>query len=194
MNTLHSRFVVLANENVDTDQIIPARFLTATTRDGIGAGLFADWRYDDVGAPRPDFVLNQPEAESAEVLVVGRNFGCGSSREHAAWALMQNGIRVVVGTEIADIFRANALMNGVLPIIISEDVQAQLVEAGTGTVEVDVEAQTVRFDDDAEHFFDVDPFAKYCLLNGVDEFGFLLQQVDAIDNYEQRAALVVGDL
>ncbi len=188
LNRLSARFVVLENENVDTDQIIPARFLTSTSRVGPGQGLFADWRYDAEGAPYPDFVLNRPEAQGAEVLVVGRNFGCGSSREHAAWALLENGFRVVISTEIADIFRANALKNGVLPVVVPEAVHARLVEMGAGAIDVCVEEQCVRLEDGFEASFPIDPFARHCLINGVDELGFLLEQADAIARYEQVGA------
>jgi len=188
LNRLSARFIVLENENVDTDQIIPARFLTSTSRLGLGQGLFADWRYDAEGAPYPDFVLNRPEAQGAEVLVVGRNFGCGSSREHAAWALLENGFRVVISTEIADIFRANALKNGVLPVVLPEAVHARLVEMGAGAIDVCVEEQCVRLEDGFEASFPIDPFARHCLINGVDELGFLLEQADAIARYEQVGA------
>ncbi len=188
LNQLSARFIVLENDNVDTDQIIPARFLTSTSRLGLGEGLFADWRYDAEGAPYPDFVLNRPEAQGAEVLVVGRNFGCGSSREHAAWALLENGFRVVISTEIADIFRANALKNGMLPVLVPEAVHARLVEMGVGVIEICVEEQSVRLEDGFEVSFPIDPFARDCLINGVDELGFLLRQVDAIARYEQVGA------
>ena len=189
LNRLSARFIVLENDNVDTDQIIPARFLTSTSRLGLGEGLFADWRYDAEGAPYPDFVLNRPEAQGAEVLVVGRNFGCGSSREHAAWALLENGFRVVISTEIADIFRANALKNGMLPVLVPEAVHARLVEMGVGAIEVCVEEQSVRLEDGFEVSFPIDPFARDCLINGVDELGFLLQHDDAIARYEQVGAV-----
>jgi len=188
LRRLSARYVVLENEDIDTDQIIPARFLTAIAREGFGEGLFADWRYDAAGEPHPDFVLNRPDAEGAQVLVAGRNFGCGSSREHAAWALEQNGFRVVVSTEIADIFRSNALKNGVLPLVVPVAVHQRLVAAQTGTMEVDVEEQVMRLDDGTEVAFAIDPFAKHCLVNGVDELGFLLQQADAIAAFEQRVA------
>ena len=183
---LDSSFVVLDNDNVDTDQIIPARYLTATTRIGLGKGLFADWRYDRAGEPRPEFVLNRPEAEAAEVLVVGRNFGCGSSREHAAWALLDNGFRAVVSPEIADIFRTNALKNGLLPVVVDAAVHARLVASGTGRVSIDVDEQSLTLPDGSEAGFPLDPFAKHCLMNGVDELGFLLQQSPEIERYESE--------
>ena len=187
LTQLTSHYVVIENEDIDTDQIIPARFLTATTREGVGGGLFADWRHNAAGDLDPDFALNRPEAEGAQVLVAGRNFGCGSAREHAAWVLQQNGFRVVVSTEIADIFRSNALKNGVLPVVVPAAVHERLVAARVGTVAVDVENQTLRLEDGTEATFTIDPFAKYCLVNGVDELSFLLQQVDSVASFEQRA-------
>lgn len=187
LTQLTSHYVVIENEDIDTDQIIPARFLTATTREGVGGGLFADWRHNAAGDLDPDFALNRPEAEGAQVLVAGRNFGCGSSREHAAWVLQQNGFRVVVSTEIADIFRSNALKNGVLPVVVPAAVHERLVAARVGTVAVDVENQTLRLEDGTEATFTIDPFAKYCLVNGVDELSFLLQQVDSVASFEQQA-------
>jgi 3-isopropylmalate/(R)-2-methylmalate dehydratase small subunit len=194
LTQLSSHYVVIENEDIDTDQIIPARFLTATTREGVGEGLFADWRRDAAGDPDPDFALNRPEAAGAQVLVAGRNFGCGSSREHAAWALQQNGFRVVVSTEIADIFRSNALKNGVLPVVVPAAVHARLVAARAGTVDVDVEEQTLRLEDGTEATFTIDPFAKYCLINGVDELGFLLQQVDSVASFERAMESGSGEL
>ena len=185
LTRLESRFIVLDNDNIDTDQIIPARFLTATTKDGLGQGLFADWRYGSSGEPSPEFALNRPEAQGAEVLVAGRNFGCGSSREHAAWALLQNGFRAIISTEIADIFRANALKNGLLPLLVPPAVHARLVTAGSGSLRIDVAEQTLTMADGTETSFPMDPFAKYCLINGVDELGFLLEQDDAIASYER---------
>src|SRR5712675_2457308 len=138
---LHSRTVVLPATNIDTDQIIPARFLTTTTREGLGRNLFADWRYDAQGAPRPDFVLNRPEAQGCRVLVAGRNLGCGSSREHAPWALLDYGIQAVVSTEIADIFRSNSLKNGFLPVVIDQATSSWLLANPGAEVTIDV-AQT----------------------------------------------------
>ena len=185
LTRLESRFIVLDGDNIDTDRIIPARFLTATTKEGLAQGLFADWRCDSSGEPRPEFALNRPEAQGAEVLVAGRNFGCGSSREHAVWALLQNGFRAVISTEIADIFRANALKNGLLPLLVPPAVHARLVAAGSGSLRIDVAEQTLTLTDGTETGFPIDPFAKYCLINGVDELGFLLQQDDAIASYER---------
>ena len=185
---LQDRFVVLERNNVDTDQIIPARFLTATTRSGIGKGLFADWRYDEGGAPRPEFVLNWPEAAGAAILVAGDNFGCGSSREHAPWALLENGIRAVVSTAIADIFRINALKNHLLPITVEREFHDRLIKLGTGMLTVDVEQGTIALNDSTGCSFTIDAFARYCLLNGVDELGFLLEKLEAIEAYEERTS------
>jgi len=194
LTQLSSHYVVIENEDIDTDQIIPARFLTATTREGVGEGLFADWRHDAAGDPDPDFALNRPEAAGAQVLVAGRNFGCGSSREHAAWALEQNGFRVVVSTEIADIFRSNALKNGVLPVVVPAAVHERLVAARAGAVDVDVEDQTLRLEDGTEATFTIDPFAKYCLINGVDELEFLLQQAESVASFERAMESGSGEL
>jgi 3-isopropylmalate/(R)-2-methylmalate dehydratase small subunit len=183
-----SKTVVLPIDNVDTDQIIPARFLKVTSKVGIGKHLFADWRYDAAGNPKADFVLNRPEAKGASVLVAGDNFGCGSSREHAPWALYDDGIRAVVSTSIADIFRNNALKNGLLPIVVDAATHAKLVAAPGATVTISLEDQTLALADGTKVKFPVDPFARYCLMNGVDELGFLLSQEEAIAGFEQRRA------
>jgi 3-isopropylmalate/(R)-2-methylmalate dehydratase small subunit len=188
ISVIRSRTVVMPSSNIDTDQIIPARFLTTTTREGLGAHLFADWRYDSAGASRPEFVLNRPEARDCQVLVAGRNIGCGSSREHAPWALLDYGFRAVVSTEIADIFRSNSLKNGLLPVVVDEATHAWLVEHPGAAVEIDLPATQLRLPDGRAVTFPVEAFARYCLMNGVDELGYLLQQADAIAAYERRAA------
>jgi 3-isopropylmalate/(R)-2-methylmalate dehydratase small subunit len=185
IRTLTSRTVVLPFTNIDTDQIIPARFLTTTTKEGLGRQAFADWRYDASGAPKPDFALNRPEAAGCEILVAGGNFGCGSSREHAPWALLDFGFRAVVSTEIADIFRNNSLKNGLLPIVVDEQTHAWLLAHPGVSVKIDLQASTLTLPDGAAVRFPIEAFARYCLLNGVDELGFLLQQGDAIERYEQ---------
>ncbi|BDG07443.1 3-isopropylmalate dehydratase small subunit [Anaeromyxobacter paludicola] len=185
LRTIESRTVVMPQANIDTDQIIPARFLKVTDKQGLGKALFADWRYDGEGRPRLDFVLNRPEAEGARVLVAGDNFGCGSSREHAPWALVDAGFRAVVSTRIADIFRNNALKNGLVPIVVDAAAHARLLAAPGAAVRVDVEAQTLTLPDGAAVRFPLDAFSRYCLLNGVDELGFLLSQRPAIDAYER---------
>jgi 3-isopropylmalate/(R)-2-methylmalate dehydratase small subunit len=181
---IQSRTVVLPRENVDTDQIIPARFLKVTDKKGLGEALFTDWRYDAGGAPRPDFVLNQPAARGCRILVAGDNFGCGSSREHAPWALVDHGFQAVISTRIADIFRSNALKNGLLPIVLDPQSHAKLAAAPGAEVRIDLEAQTVTLPGGGTASFTVDAFSRYCLMNGVDELGFLLSQGEAIAAYE----------
>jgi 3-isopropylmalate/(R)-2-methylmalate dehydratase small subunit len=187
IKTIRSRTVVMPSTNIDTDQIIPGRFLTTTTKDGLGKQLFADWRYDAEGRVKPDFILNKPESRGCSVLVAGRNIGCGSSREHAPWALLDFGIRAVVSTEIADIFRNNSLKNGLLPVVVDETTHAWLLANPGAEVEIDLERCTLRLPSGAEARFPVDPFPRYCLLNGVDELGFLLSKADAIAAYEARS-------
>lgn len=188
IRSLESRTVVLPFTNIDTDQIIPARFLTTTTKEGLGQRAFADWRYDASGAPNPDFILNRPEAQGCSILVAGRNFGCGSSREHAPWALLDFGIRAVISTEIADIFRNNSLKNGLLPIVIDEQSHRWLLDNPGVNVRIDLEANTVSLPNGSSVSFPIEGFARYCLLNGIDELGFLLQKNDAIARYEQAHA------
>jgi 3-isopropylmalate/(R)-2-methylmalate dehydratase small subunit len=183
--TLTSRTVVLARTNIDTDQIIPARFLTTTTKAGLGEHLFADWRYDSAGHLRPDFVLNQPAAAGCRVLVAGRNFGCGSSREHAPWALVDHGFRAVVSTEIADIFRNNALKNGLLPVVVDEAASGWLLSHPGAEVGIDVASSTLTLPTGARVRFPLEPFAQHCLLEGVDELGFLLGRLGEIAAYER---------
>ncbi|MFZ9708816.1 MAG: 3-isopropylmalate dehydratase small subunit [Steroidobacteraceae bacterium] len=188
IKTLRSRTVVMASTNIDTDQIIPGRFLTTTTKEGLGKQLFADWRYDASGAPKPDFILNQPEAAGCRILVAGRNIGCGSSREHAPWALLDYGFQAVISTEIADIFRNNSLKNGLLPVIIDDATHAWLLANPGVELEIDLDTATLRLPDGRATPFPIDPFARYCLMNGVDELGFLLSQSEAVSAYEARRA------
>jgi len=182
---IRSRTVVLPTSNIDTDQIIPARFLTATSKAGFGKHLFADWRFDAAGNPRPDFELNKPEARGAQILVAGRNIGCGSSREHAAWALQDFGFSAVVSTEFADIFRTNSLKNGLVPVLVDETTHAWLLGHPGAEVSIDVESGTLTLPDGTAAHFPLEGFARYCLLNGVDELGYLLSKNDAITAYEQ---------
>jgi 3-isopropylmalate/(R)-2-methylmalate dehydratase small subunit len=188
IRTIESRTVVLPYTNIDTDQIIPARFLTTTTKDGLGKQVFADWRYDAAGAPKTDFVLNQPQTAGCAVLVAGHNFGCGSSREHAPWALLDYGFRAVVSTEIADIFRNNSLKNGLLPVVVDETTHRWLLEHPGVSVRIDLTTNTLTLPTGAATSFPLEAFARYCLLNGTDELGFLLQQDAAIARYEQARA------
>lgn len=188
ISVIRSRTVVMPSTNIDTDQIIPARFLTTTTREGLGSALFADWRYDANGAPRPEFVLNRPEANGCAILVAGRNIGCGSSREHAPWALLDYGFRAVVSSEIADIFRNNSLKNGLLPVVVDVETHQWLLAHPGVEVEIDLPSATLRLPDGRESGFPVEAFARYCLVNGVDEMGYLLGQLPAIEAYEARTA------
>ena len=186
ITTIRSRTVVMPASNIDTDQIIPARFLTTTTRTGLGKQLFSDWRYAPDGSPKADFILNQPQAAGCQVLVGGRNFGCGSSREHAPWALLDYGFRAVISTEIADIFRNNSLKNGLLPIVVDETTSRWLIDHPGVEISIDLAATTLQLPTGVRISFPIDPFARYCLLNGVDELGFLLQQDERIAAFEQR--------
>jgi 3-isopropylmalate/(R)-2-methylmalate dehydratase small subunit len=185
VKTIRSRTVVIPTTNIDTDQIIPARFLTSTSRAGFGQNLFADWRYDSAGNARPEFALNRPEARGASILVAGRNIGCGSSREHAAWALQDFGIAAVISTEFADIFRTNCLKNGLVPVLVDEKTHAWLISHPNVEVGIDVEHSTVTLPDGTSVRFPLEGFARYCLLNGVDELGYLLSKNDSISAYEQ---------
>ena len=183
-----SRTAVIPATNIDTDQIIPARFLTTTTREGLGKHLFNEWRYDAQGAPRADFVLNRPEALGCRILVAGRNLGCGSSREHAPWALLDYGFKAVVSTEIADIFRSNSLKNGLLPILVDEATSRWLIDNPGAEVGVDLESGTLSLPTGVQVRFPLEAFARYCLLNGVDELGFLLERVPEIEKYESAVS------
>ena len=185
---ISSRTIVMPQTDIDTDQIMPARYLTTTDKQGLGAAAFADWRYDDKGEPLPDFPLNQPGAADCQVLVAGNNFGCGSSREHAPWGLVDFGIRAVISTRIADIFRNNSLKNGLVPVIVSEEVHAKLMDNPGAEVTVDVEARTLALPDGSTVEFPLDGFSRHCLLEGIDQLGFLLSQADAIAEFEQDRA------
>jgi 3-isopropylmalate/(R)-2-methylmalate dehydratase small subunit len=183
---IHSRTAVLVDENIDTDRIIPARFLTTTERSGLGKYAFQDWRYRQDGSDNPDFPLNKPEARGCSILVAGRNFGCGSSREHAPWALLDYGIQAVLCSEIADIFRGNALKNGLLAIVLDEAEHRWLLSNPGTELSIDVREQVIELPDGGRIHFQLEPFARHCLLNGVDQLGFLLQQAEAITQYEQQ--------
>ena len=183
-----STLAVLPNENIDTDQIIPARFLTTTERAGLGRACFADWRFDAAGAERADFPLHRAEFRNAGILLAGRNFGCGSSREHAPWALLDYGIRVVIATRIADIFRNNALKNGLLPIIVNESDWARLDGFAAREIAIDLDALRIELPDGGTIAFEIEAFARQCLLRGVDQLGYLLGESDAIGEYERARA------
>jgi 3-isopropylmalate/(R)-2-methylmalate dehydratase small subunit len=177
---------VLPNENIDTDQIIPARFLTTTQRDGLGRACFADWRFDADGHERADFALNQARFRGAGALLAGRNFGCGSSREHAPWALLDYGIRAVISTRIADIFRNNALKNGLLPIVVTPSQWQALAAFAGQEIGIDLDALRITSPDGGAIAFEIEAFARQCLLRGVDQLGYLLAERDAIDRFERE--------
>ncbi len=182
-----ARTIVLPLEDVDTDQIIPARYLRTTVREGLGENLFADWRYDKDGSEIDGFVLNEPESKGAGILVAGRNFGCGSSREHAPWALIDHGFHAVISTEIADIFSNNSLKNGFLPIIVDEDTHRWLLAHPGIELTLDVEAKELTLPNGKTVGFPIENFSRHCLLNGVDQLGFLMEQANAISSYEAQA-------
>jgi 3-isopropylmalate/(R)-2-methylmalate dehydratase small subunit len=181
---LASRTVVLRERNIDTDQIIPARFLTTTERAGLGRHAFHDWRALPDGSPDPAFPFNRAENQGAQILVAGRNFGCGSSREHAPWALLDLGLRAVVSSQIADIFRSNALKNGLLPIVLDEAIVDELLASPGIDLSIDVAARTLTLPDGRRFEFPLDAFAQTCLLEGVDQFGYLLTRQPAIQRFE----------
>ena len=179
-----ARTVVLPTKDIDTDQIIPARFLTTTSREGLGDALFHDLRFARDGSKIDSFVLNRPEADGCEILVAGNNLGCGSSREHAPWALLDYGIRAVISTEIADIFRNNSLKNGLVPIVVDQDVHDYLTGNPGIELTVDVEQATLSLPSGKAVPFPIDGFARYCLVEGIDQLGYLQQQTDAIQRFE----------
>ena len=185
VTNISSRTVVLPFSDIDTDQIIPARFLTTTTRDGLGTHLFSEWRYLENGEPNTSFVLNDPENSDCSILIAGNNFGCGSSREHAPWALLDFGITAVISTEIADIFRSNSLKNGLLPIVVDADTHKWLVENPGAAIDIDVAESTVTLPDGKVATFPIDAFAKFCLLEGTDQLGFLRTHADSIAKFEE---------
>jgi 3-isopropylmalate/(R)-2-methylmalate dehydratase small subunit len=179
-----SRMVLIARDNIDTDQIIPARFLKTISKVGLGDQLFCDWRYKADGTANPEFVLNKPEAKACQILLAGDNFGCGSSREHAPWALTQYGFRAVISTSFADIFKGNALKNSLLPIVVPSEVHAELLKNQDAPVKVDLASQTLTLPSGREVEFPVDGFPKHCLLEGIDELGYIQQQEPAIAAFE----------
>lgn len=187
--TINSHMAVVPIENIDTDQIIPARFLKTIKKTGLGRNLFADWRYLSDGEPHPHFALNQPQVQDAQFLLAGDNFGCGSSREHAPWSLMDFGFRAIISTSFADIFRNNALKNGLLPVEIDGETFRQLLslseEDPSAVIEIDLARQLLRLPDGREVEFPIDQFSKTCLLEGLDQLGYLLKQGPAVDGYEQ---------
>jgi len=185
---IRSKTLVLPQADIDTDQIMPARFLTTTTREGLGDALFADWRFDDDGNPLPDFPLNQPGAADNQVLVAGNNFGCGSSREHAPWGLVDFGFRAVISTQFADIFRNNALKNGLVPIVVDDKTHAWLLAHPGADVVIDVADATLTLPDGRRIEFPLDGFSQHCLLEGIDQLGFLLSKDKEISRFERERA------
>jgi 3-isopropylmalate/(R)-2-methylmalate dehydratase small subunit len=185
-----SRVTLLPIDDIDTDQVIPARYLKVTDKAGLGANLFADWRYQSDGTPKPDFVLNKPESQGTQILLAGRNFGCGSSREHAPWALTGFGFRAVIATSFADIFRNNSLKNGLLPVAVDPEAHARLLRMLQANPEaclsVDLASQQVLLPDGSSVSFPIDSFSKTCLLTGVDELGYLLGMEEKIAAYERQ--------
>lgn len=182
---IESRTVVLPTRDIDTDQIMPARFLTTTTREGLGDKLFHDLRFNDNGTPDEDFALNQPDAKGCSILVAGRNFGCGSSREHAPWGLLDYGFEAVISSELADIFRNNALKNGLVAIVVDEPVHQWLLDNPGADVRIDVESATITLPDGRPTPFELDGFARYCLVEGIDQLGFLQRQLDQVEAFEE---------
>lgn len=180
-----SRTVILPTRDIDTDQIIAARFLTTTSREGLGEFLFHDLRRNKDGSANADFVLNQPESDGCNILVAGNNFGCGSSREHAPWALLDYGFEAVISTEIADIFRNNALKNGLVAIVVDEDTHAWLLDKPGAALEIDVENTTLKLPDGRVIEFELDNFARYCLIEGIDQLGFLQKHMERIEQFEE---------
>ena len=189
-----SCMVVMPIDNIDTDQVIPARFLKKTDMEGWGDLLFNDWRYEADGSPKPDFILNQPSAKGLSILLAGDNFGCGSSREHAPWALTQYGFRAIISTSFADIFKSNALKNSLLPIVVSPEVHKKLFSMPDSSVKVDLASQTITLADGTTAEFPVDSFSKQCMLDGVDELGFILKHDDAIKAYEAQRTSTLNTL
>ncbi|MBV8830584.1 MAG: 3-isopropylmalate dehydratase small subunit [Acidobacteriaceae bacterium] len=196
--TFTGRLAPLPIDNIDTDQIIPARFLKTTSKTGLGDSLFCDWRYEESGQPRADFILNRPEGHAAKVLLAGDNFGCGSSREHAPWALTQYGFRAVISTSFADIFRGNALKNSLLPIVVPPEAHKALFAAVSAnpevTVNVNLEEKTLTLPNGQKVTFPIDEFARQCMLEGVDELGYILAQEPPIAAYESRRPLTINTL
>ena len=182
---IRSRTVVLPTKDIDTDQIIPARFLTTTSREGLGKNAFYDLRYNADGSEKTDFVLNDPVADECKVLVAGNNFGCGSSREHAPWALLDFGIQAVISTEIADIFRNNALKNGLIPIVVDHKTHQWLIDNPGAELDIDIETATLTLADGDSTTFPIDGFARYCLVEGIDQLGFLQKHIGNIETFEK---------
>ena len=198
MQTISSKMVSIPIENIDTDQIIPARFLKVTDKEGLGDNLFCDWRYLPDGSPNPDFILNQEQAQGVQILVAGDNFGCGSSREHAPWALMGFGFKVVISTSFADIFRNNSLKNGLLPVIVDEEthrqIQSLIEEDPAASITIDLPNQTLTLPDGRSVNFPIDPFSKHCIVNGLDQLGYLQSHLTQVEQFEVEQPARVNTL
>ena len=186
IKSIKARTVILPNNDIDTDQIIPARFLTTTSRDGLGQNLFADWRFNSDGSVKSEFILNKPEAVGCAILIAGHNFGCGSSREHAPWALLDFGFQAVISTEIADIFRSNSLKNGFLPIVVDDDTHTWLLDNPGAEISIDVATSTLTLPDNKVIEFPMDGFSRYCIVEGIDQLGFLQQHIGEIESFEEH--------
>ncbi|MEM8683854.1 MAG: 3-isopropylmalate dehydratase small subunit [Pseudomonadota bacterium] len=185
-HSIRSTTIVMPGKDIDTDQIIPARYLTTTTKEGLGEGLFYDLRFDGDGNTVPDFPLNQAASEGSRILVAGNNFGCGSSREHAPWALLDYGFRAVISTQIADIFRNNSLKNGLLPIVVDTHTHRYLVDHPGIELVIDIEASTLTLPDGRQVEYPIDAFARYCLVEGIDQLGFIQKNLDTIETFEEQ--------
>jgi 3-isopropylmalate/(R)-2-methylmalate dehydratase small subunit len=181
-----SKTIVLAVNDIDTDQIIPARYLTVTTKEGLGEGLFSDWRFDDIGNKIEDFPLNQAKSEGCTTLIAGSNFGCGSSREHAPWALVDYGFKAIISTSFADIFRNNSLKNGLLPITVSEGFHKMLIENEGIELTISLEKMIIQSTNEMSESFNLEPFSRYCLMNGIDQLGFIMSHEKQINEYENK--------
>ena len=177
---------VLAVNDIDTDQIIPARYLTVTTKEGLGEGLFSDWRFDDTGNKIEDFPLNQAKSEGCTTLIAGSNFGCGSSREHAPWALVDYGFKAIISSSFADIFRNNSLKNGLLPITVSEGFHKMLIENEGIELTISLEKMIIQSTNEMSESFNLEPFSRYCLMNGIDQLGFIMSHEKQINEYENK--------
>ena len=181
-----TKTIVLAVNDIDTDQIIPARYLTVTTKEGLGEGLFSDWRFDDTGNKIEDFPLNQAKSEGCTTLIAGSNFGCGSSREHAPWALVDYGFKAIISTSFADIFRNNSLKNGLLPITVSEGFHKMLIENEGIELTISLEKMIIQSTNEMSESFNLEPFSRYCLMNGIDQLGFIMSHEKQINEYENK--------
>ena len=186
LTKIKSKAVVLKNKDVDTDQIIPARFLTTTSKKGLGKHLFHDWRYNEDGTDDPNFILNKKENKGSEILIAGNNFGCGSSREHAPWAILDFGIKVVISSKIADIFKGNSLKNGLLPIVVTEDILSMLMDIPCPYLSICIERSELTLPNNEIFEYEIDEFSKYCLIEGIDQLGYIKRNINLIEMFEEK--------